>query len=83
MIEYRAKGNRSEIRRRAAGVRAQWSPRERAERTGLPPDMPIRFRALLNDPPENNWPPKGVFQLVESRLLPLIAPSNKAVTDSL
>jgi hypothetical protein len=77
MAEYQNKRKLSEIRRRAATVRAHWSPRERTERTGLPPDMPVWLRALLDDRPENSWPPQGVFQLVESRLLPLLLQSGE------
>jgi len=71
MSEQSKKRNSTGIRQRAAAVRENWSPRERAQRTGLPPDMPVRLRAHLNDRPEDCWPPVGVFQLVESRLLPL------------
>lgn len=61
----------SGIRARAAEIRQQWSPRERARRTGLPPDLPARLRAHLSDHPQPAWPPAGLFQLVESRLVPL------------
>lgn len=61
----------SGIRERAAEIRQHWSPRERARRTGLPPDMPARLRAHLSDGSESTWPPIGLFQLVESRLVPL------------
>jgi hypothetical protein len=59
------------IRARAAKIRQHWSPRERAERMGLPPDMPARIRDHLNEYTEPAWPPIGLFQLVESRLIPL------------
>jgi hypothetical protein len=38
---------------------------------GLPPDMPERIRDHLNEYTEPAWPPIGLFQLVESRLIPL------------
>ena len=75
MTDHHEEARGKEIRQRAAAVRANWSPRERAHRTGLPPDMPVRLRAHLNECPEDKWPPAGVFQLVESRLLPLRARS--------
>ncbi len=71
MMERNENGTTTGVRRRAAEVRRQWSLSERARRTGLPPDMPARLRAHLNDRTESNWPPAGVFQLVESRLVPL------------
>jgi hypothetical protein len=33
--------NSQEVRKRAAEIRSHWSPLERAQRTGLPPDRPI------------------------------------------
>ncbi len=71
MLDRNEKETRISIRQRAAKVRQNWTPGERVRRTGLPPDMPIRLRAHLGDVPESVWPPFGVFQLVESRLVPL------------
>jgi hypothetical protein len=71
MIGRSENATRNGIYARAAEVRQHWSPRERALRTGLPPDMPARLRAHLFDLPERSWPPMGEFQLVESRLIPL------------
>jgi hypothetical protein len=39
-----------EVRKRAAEIRRHWSPLERAQRTGLPPDIPARLRAFLLGP---------------------------------
>jgi hypothetical protein len=42
--------NSQEVRKRAAEIRSHWSPLERAQRTGLPPDIPARLRAFLLGP---------------------------------
>ena len=36
-----------EVRQRAAEIRRHWSPIERVERTGLPPDIPARLRDFI------------------------------------
>jgi hypothetical protein len=55
------------IYRRAAEIRQLWSPRERARRLGLPPDLPARLRARLDGHLESSWPPTAAFHLVESQ----------------
>lgn len=64
-------GKSTKIELRAAQIRQSWSPRERALRMGLPPDMPSPLRNHLAALPVNSWPPAGRFQLVESRLIPI------------
>jgi len=39
-----------EIRRRAAGIRRNWSADERRRRIGLPPDTPYRLREFFAGP---------------------------------
>jgi hypothetical protein len=48
------KVNSLDVRKRAADIRSQWSPLERAQRTGLPPDIPARLRQYIlgSYPPE-------------------------------
>jgi hypothetical protein len=36
-----------EVRNRAAEIRRNWSPLEKLRRTGLPPDLPAKLRALI------------------------------------
>jgi hypothetical protein len=71
MLNCSKDGKSRKIQQRAAQIRQQWSPRERARRTGLPPDMPARLRDQLDELPVINWPPAGKFELVESRLVPI------------
>lgn len=39
-----------EVRNRAARIRSHWSPLERVQRTGLPPDIPARLRDYILGP---------------------------------
>jgi hypothetical protein len=41
-----------EVRKRAAEIRSHWSPLERVQRTGLPPDIPARLRDYILGPPQ-------------------------------
>jgi hypothetical protein len=75
MYQWQAKFRAAEIVRRAAEIRQNWSPRERARRTGLPPDMPERLRARLNGCSASSWPWDGLFELIESRLVPVSIPT--------
>jgi hypothetical protein len=56
------------FQRRAAEIRRQWSPAERAVRTGLPPDMPHRLREHLVGSLASSWQPLPDFELDYSRL---------------
>lgn len=75
MNNWQRKFRAEAVLRRAAQIRQNWSPEEHARRTGLPPDMPQRLRARLSGCAESNWPPYVVFELIESRLVPLPVPS--------
>jgi hypothetical protein len=44
-----------EVRKRAAEIRQHWSPLEKVQRTGLPPDMPFRLREHLFGATERVW----------------------------
>ena len=46
-----------EVRNRAAEIRRHWSPVEKAQRTGLPPDIPARLRELILGPSQASWSP--------------------------
>jgi hypothetical protein len=39
-----------EVRKRAAEIRRHWSPSERVQRTGLPPDIPARLKEFILGP---------------------------------
>lgn len=45
----------SEIEKRAARVRSQWSAAERVRRTGLPPDVPARLEAFILGSRASQW----------------------------
>jgi hypothetical protein len=45
----------SEIEKRAARVRSQWSFAERVRRTGLPPDVPSRLREFILGHQQAQW----------------------------
>jgi hypothetical protein len=49
----------TDIEKRAAQVRGQWSPAERRLRTGLPPDVPARLRDLILAPRQSTWRATG------------------------
>jgi hypothetical protein len=61
-----------DFRQRAAQIRRRWSPSERAERMGLPPDIPWRLQQHLVGPTENSWPILPTIQFNESRLADLL-----------
>ncbi len=44
-----------EVRKRAAGIRRRWSPLEKLQRTGLPPDMPPRLREFFFGSRAHAW----------------------------
>ena len=44
-----------EVRNRAAEIRRQWSPLEKLERKGLPPDMPAKLRQYFFSAPQRAW----------------------------
>jgi hypothetical protein len=45
----------NEIRRRAAEIQRNWTPTEKARRTGLPPDVPSRLRQFILGEAEPQW----------------------------
>jgi hypothetical protein len=47
----------SEVRRRAAEVRRNWSPVEKERRMGLPPDIPTRLKQFILGESEPQWSP--------------------------
>lgn len=49
--------NSQEVRKRAAEIRQHWSPLEKIQRTGLPPDIPARLRQLFLGTPQPRWSP--------------------------
>jgi hypothetical protein len=44
-----------EVRKRAAQIRRHWSPLEKIQRTGLPPDIPERLRQFILGQPQPTW----------------------------
>jgi hypothetical protein len=44
-----------EVRKRAAEIRRQWSPLEKLQRTGLPPDMPPNLCDYFSSSPPRAW----------------------------
>jgi hypothetical protein len=44
-----------EVRKRAAEIRQHWSPLEKIQRTGLPPDIPARLRQLFLGTLQPGW----------------------------
>ncbi len=45
----------TEIEKRAAQIRRQWSTAERMRRTGLPPDAPPRLREIFSGCRQPEW----------------------------
>ena len=43
------------IRRRVAEIQRNWTPSEKARRTGLPPDIPSRLRQFILGETEPQW----------------------------
>jgi hypothetical protein len=44
-----------EVQRRAAEIRRHWSPLEKIQRTGLPPDIPARLKQFILGPAQAQW----------------------------
>jgi hypothetical protein len=55
-----------DVRKRAAEIRSHWSPLERAQRTGLPPDIPTRLRQYILGSYEPEWSMAGAVAKVVS-----------------
>jgi len=51
----RFKRESTEVRKRAADIRSNWSPLEKERRTGLPPDLPARLRQFILGEPQIEW----------------------------
>lgn len=71
MLDRPSHRKSSKIQLRAAQIRQHWSPCERIQRMGLPPDMPGHLRVQLGELPMNIWPLEGRLKLVESAAVPL------------
>jgi hypothetical protein len=55
MVGTSKQAKASEIEKRAARIRSQWSFAEQVRRTGLPPDVPSRLRELALGHQQAQW----------------------------